>query len=97
MELLSRQSDDPNLTTDDTLYVDWAVANLGNADITTGFYYYLYVDGGYVQAWYSDSLRAGSGYYASIEDYSIGKLSAGTHTIKIQVIIWNTTLVIPLA
>jgi len=74
-------TDDPNLTPDDTLYVDWAVANQGDADITNRFYYYLYVDGGYVEDWHSDSLRAG--YYAPVEDYSIGKLSAGNHTITI--------------
>jgi N-acetylmuramoyl-L-alanine amidase len=74
-------TDDPDLTTDDTLYVDWAVINQGTADITNRFYYYLYVDGGKKAEWYSDSLPAG--WYAYIEDYSIGKLSAGNHTIKI--------------
>ena len=74
-------TDDTNLTENDTLYVDWAVINQGNADITTKFYYYLYIDGKFLTSWYSDGLRAGN--YAVIKDYPIGKLSAGTHTIKI--------------
>jgi surface antigen len=72
-------TDDPDLTTDDTLYVDWAVINQGG-DINNRFYYHLYVDTNVV--WFqSDSLKAGS--LPAVQDHSIGKLGAGTHTIKI--------------
>lgn len=74
-------TDDLALTIDDTLYVDWAVINQGNADIDKRFYYYLYVDSTKVHEWYSDNLKVG--YNARIEDYSIGKLGTGMHTIKI--------------
>jgi hypothetical protein len=65
----------------DTLYVDWAVINNGTASITTSFKTSLYVDGSLVNSWDAASLSASA--YTSIQDYSIGMLSAGTHTIKI--------------
>jgi hypothetical protein len=76
-------TDDTNLTENDTLYVDWAVINQGDADITTTFYVDLYVDGVFKQRFSIASLRKNSSYTSL--DYSIGKLSAGTHTIKIVV------------
>jgi hypothetical protein len=76
-------TDDTNLTENDTLYVDWAVINQGDADITTTFYVDLYVDGVFKQRFSIASLRKNSP--TSYSDYSIGKLSVGTHTIKIVV------------
>jgi hypothetical protein len=66
----------------DTLYVVWAVINNGSAATGVRFYTNLYVDGGYVTQWYIDPpLNPGSSAY--IQDYFIGTLSAGTHTIEI--------------
>jgi subtilase family serine protease len=73
-------TDSTSLTTADTLYVDWAVINNGNAT-ASGVYVYLYVDGVYKTYWYTASL--GVNNYMPPTDYSIGSLSAGTHTITI--------------
>ncbi|EEF61551.1 NF038122 family metalloprotease [Pedosphaera parvula] len=72
-------TDSSPLTTADTLYVDWAVANLGAAagSFTTS----LYVDGVLKHAWSSASLAGSS--YTYFQDYSIGVLTAGSHTIQI--------------
>jgi hypothetical protein len=75
-------TDDTPLTEDDTLYVDWAVLNQGTADVSGTVYYYLYVDGAHTKSWYSTDIPS-AGYYVRVEDYSIGKLSAGSHTVKI--------------
>ena len=73
-------TDSPSLTTADTLYLDWAVINSG--DVAAGaFYTYLYVDGVYKTYGYAVSLGANT--YTYWNDYSIGSLSAGTHTISI--------------
>ena len=77
-------TDSTSLTTADTLYVDWAVGNIGTAATGSGFYNTLYVDGAVKTApYYGASL--GAGMNAATTDYSIGSLSAGTHTIMITV------------
>ena len=73
-------TDSSPLYTTDTLYVDWAVINNGTA-ATGAFYTYLYVDGVYKTFGYIGSLNANT--YTYWNDYSIGSLSAGTHTIMI--------------
>ena len=73
-------TDSSTLTTADTLYVNWAVINNGNA-AAVGYYTSLYVDGVFKNYWYTTSLSAG--YYNYINDYSIGSLSPGSHTITI--------------
>jgi M6 family metalloprotease-like protein len=65
----------------DTLYVDWAVINDSDVSISSRFYTALYVDGVLKNSWYWDSLNPHS--YVNVNDYSIGSLSAGTHTVKI--------------
>jgi hypothetical protein len=69
------------LTTTDTLYVNWAVVNNSSVNILNHFQVSLYVDGGFTNSWYTDSLNAG--YYVYNNDYAIGMLGAGTHTLKI--------------
>jgi len=80
--------DSYRMTTSDTLYVDWSTINLGSTATTARFSVELYVD---------DSLRASSdvyppfhfvpghgGSYVAAQDYSIGSLPAGTHTIRVK-------------
>lgn len=74
-------TDSTSLTTADSLYLDWAVINNGNATATGTFYTYLYVDGVYQTFWTSTSLAASS--YTYVTNYFLGSLSAGTHTIEI--------------
>lgn len=75
-------SDSSPLRTTDTLYVDWAAINNGSAATAATFYTKLYVDGVEKASWYSDP-PLNVNFYANVKDYSIGSLSAGTHTIKI--------------
>lgn len=73
-------TDSTSLTTADSLYVNWAVANLGAAP-AGAFYVYVYVDGTYKGYGYMASLNAST--YTYWHDLLIGSLSAGTHTIMI--------------
>ena len=74
-------TDSADLHKTDSLYVNLAVGNSGNAAIDSQFYIYLYIDGVLKKGWQTDSLPAG--YGATVKDYSIGVLTAGTHTIKV--------------
>ncbi len=74
-------TDSTGLTTADTLYINWAVINNGTTAATSTFYTYLYVDGVFQTSWSTASLSAG--FYTYVNDFSIGSLSAGTHTIEI--------------
>jgi len=62
--------------------VDWAVINGGNAPTTVRFYTTLYVDGNLQTSWPTEP-PLNSNIPIGIQDYSIGPLSIGTHTIKI--------------
>lgn len=65
----------------DTLYVNWCVINNGSSPANSPFYVYLYVDGNFNQQWEVGSLP--SGYYEYVNNYPIGSLSAGSHSIEI--------------
>ena len=75
-------TDSSPLAITDTLYIDWAVINDGSAATSSTFYTSLYVDGVLKATWYTDQ-SLNPDYYMYVEDYSIGSLSVGTHTIKI--------------
>lgn len=75
-------TDSSPLLPTDSLYVDWAVINNGGVATSATFYTQLYVDGALKQTWhYSSSLPPNHDIY--INGYSIGSLSAGTHSITI--------------
>ena len=65
----------------DNLYIDWAVINNGTANTSTTFYTRLYVDGSLRNTWNTGSLPAN--YYTFVNDYSIGTLTPGFHTLRI--------------
>jgi PKD repeat protein len=67
----------------DHLYVSWAVVNAGNAPALAAFFTELYVDGVLRQTWRSDP-PLNVNFYAYVNDYSIGSLPAGSHTIRIK-------------
>jgi hypothetical protein len=75
-------TDSTGLTTADTLYVNWAIINNGTAATASTFYTALYVDGVYQTDW-STPPPLNAGFYTFITNYSIGSLSAGTHSIEI--------------
>ena len=56
--------------------------NNGTAATSTTFYTTLYVDGVAWDTWYFDT-ALNVNYYIYLEDYSIGTLGPGNHTIKI--------------
>jgi subtilase family serine protease len=76
-------TDSPSLTPGDTLYLDWAVLNNGTADITVNFTTELYVDGVLKTSW-TNPPPTQANFYRSIQDYNLGSLSAGTHTLRIK-------------
>jgi hypothetical protein len=69
-----------NLIAGQPTYIDWAVINNGDADITGPVVYELRIDGTAQKRWQSDGLK--QGFYTSTEDYA-ATLSAGSHTITI--------------
>jgi hypothetical protein len=73
--------DSSSLTTADSLYIDWAVINNGNTWTETKFFVDLYVDGVQRASWYSASVLPND--YVYINDYSLGRLPVGTHTIRV--------------
>jgi hypothetical protein len=77
-------TDDSPLTSSDSLYLDWAVVNNGSAATAARFYTELYVDGVLKTSWHSDPPLNNPNGYAYVQDYSIGTLAAGTHTLRIK-------------
>jgi len=75
-------NDDSPLNSTDTLYIDWTVINNGEAATGVSFYSRLYVDAVLKHTWETPP-PLDPGFYAYVEDYSIGSLSSGSHTIKI--------------
>jgi len=73
---------DDVLRAGDSLYLDWAVINNGNASCPSGVYFDLYVDGTLTASWLTNYIL-GAGSYAYVEDYNFGPLSTGTHTITL--------------
>ncbi|MGZ5451283.1 MAG: CARDB domain-containing protein, partial [Thermoanaerobaculia bacterium] len=76
-------TDSTALTPADTLYIDWAVINNGTSATVTKFSTQLFVDG-VLKATWSTSPPLNPNYYTYITDYSLGKLSAGSHTLRIK-------------
>ena len=79
-------SDSSVLRDTDDLYVDFAVLNAGTASVTESFRVELFVDGRLARAFESERSSSSplmSNYFTSWSDYWIGRLSPGTHTLKI--------------
>ena len=76
-------TDSTSLTTADTLYVNAAVINNGTAATAINFNNEFYVDGVGTTFWVTTAPLNVNSYSYLTTGYSIGQLSAGTHTIKI--------------
>lgn len=76
-------TDDSPLTQIDTIYVDWAAINSGNAATAARFYTRLLLDGVGRGSWYVDP-PLNPDYYVYVTDFSLGQLSPGDHTIRIE-------------
>ena len=81
-------SDSSPLRDTDDLYVDFAVTNAGSASVTETFRVELFVNGRRSLTFESERSSSSplmSNYFTSWSDYWIGRLGAGTHTLKIVV------------
>ena len=67
----------------DTLYVDWAVINNGNAATGNSFQVTLKVDGVVKNTWPVSALDANAS--SLITDYSIGSLGVGSYTLSLTI------------
>ncbi|MGO9469526.1 MAG: CARDB domain-containing protein, partial [Isosphaeraceae bacterium] len=84
--VVSTQSGDTStgtaITTADTVYIDWAFLNQGNTAITTPFQTELLLDGTQVHTWSAD-VPLDPSFYTYVTDFSLGQLSAGSHTVTV--------------
>ena len=81
-------SDSSLLRDTDDLYVDFAVVNDSSVSVTESFRVELFVDGRLALTFESERSSSSplmANYHLAWSDYWIGRLSAGTHTLKIVV------------
>lgn len=76
------RTDAPTIRPTDTVYVNFGVINNGSAATSARFYTAILVDGTTVQTFYADP-PLNSNFFVNLVDYSLGPLSAGTHTIAV--------------
>lgn len=85
--VVSKQSpgtaDDPNITSADTVYISWAGINVGAGPTFQIFYSTIYLDNVPVSIWSTNPRIYPNGYFY-VQGFSIGSLTAGTHTIRLQ-------------
>ncbi|HEX3717822.1 MAG TPA: NF038122 family metalloprotease [Verrucomicrobiae bacterium] len=74
-------TDTANLLTTESLYVDWSIINSGTQNATVTFQVNLYVDGTLANYWSLNGLDVNT--YEYVTGYSIGNLTAGTHTVEV--------------
>ncbi len=76
------RTDSAPLTSEDTLYIDWAVVNDGGATINQTYFTTLFVDGVQVGTWFTDPPHE-PGNFVFVSDYPIGPLTPGEHTFRL--------------
>ena len=76
-------TDSGSILPNDNLYIDWAVINNGAGNITSDFIIQLYVDNVLRASW-SNTPPTNANYYRYIQDYYLGSLSIGSHTLRIK-------------
>ncbi len=81
-------SDGGSFSPTDTLFVDWAVINNGTVATPAIFHTRLFVDGVEKGNWFTNP-PLDTNFFAFVEDFSIGSLSAGSHTLRIVVDVLN--------
>ena len=75
-------ADTPVLRAADRLYVDFAVINSGGSPVTGSFRIDLFVDGRLQESFEAPAPLAPRSY-RFLEDYPLGRLGVGTHTLRI--------------
>ena len=74
---------DSELFDGDSLFVDWAAINNGPGAIaSSSLQNTLYLDGVLMATW-GGGVLWGPGLYVHIDDFAIGSLAAGTHTLRL--------------
>jgi hypothetical protein len=74
--------DAASISTSDTLYVDYAVANVGTASTGVGFTNLLYLDGVLIRTGNASALDVN--FYTFASDVIITPRTAGTHTLRLK-------------
>src|SRR5436305_2276833 len=77
------RTDSTGLTTADTLYLDWSVINAGSA-ATTAYYKPTLLLYSPVHFTSFTDPPLSSNFFVTVDDYSLGTLSAGTHTLRVK-------------
>ena len=72
----------PTVTTLDTVYIDWAFINQGAVAVGNAFSFELMLDGTSVKTW-PGPVPLDADFFTYIQDYSLGQLTAGKHTVSI--------------
>ncbi len=72
---------------DDNIFIDWAMINSGSAPTDSALSVDLYIDSVIIR--YNILSKLNPGQYGYITDYKYGKLSAGSHKVKIVVDAFN--------
>ena len=70
------------ITTADSVYIDWAFINQGSVAINNAFGVELLLDGTQVHTWPA-GVPLNPNFYTYINDYSLGQLAAGNHTVTV--------------
>jgi clostripain len=76
-------TDATQISTTDSLYIDWAVINQGTGGTGQSFSTRLLVDGVVRQTWTITALNANT--FTNLNDYLISPLAAGNHTLRIEI------------
>jgi hypothetical protein len=81
---ISATSDAATLYDDQSVYLNLAMNNApGAGDVSTAFHTLVFVDGAQAYDWQTQAVPAGAS--TSMTDYNLGKLSAGSHTVRVEI------------
>jgi hypothetical protein len=75
-------TDAASISTSDTLYVDYAVANVGTASTVTGFTNLLYLDSVLIRTGNASAVDVN--FYTFASDVVVVPQTAGTHTLRLK-------------
>ncbi len=80
------RTDAHEITPLDTIYVDWAYINQGESDTVSNYSTRLLLDGVEIASWNRNSTNPLKvNYYSYVTDKEIAPLSAGNHTLRLEV------------
>ena len=85
-------TDSASLSFEDSLYIDWSIANIGDLDSpAVSTIYALYLDNALVAQWsYAASISSMPGSFIAVTDYELGPLAEGNYSLRLEVDTGNT-------